>query len=442
MQFDEAAVAGLDEIHVDVGAPVLLEYKIEQCGAVDDADARRRDVVDNGNVLDEREKKYEEDSGLFEHSLMTPQSLEAAFNTLGLLADFQEKEISFVAGWGGEPLQEKHYRLNERFIALAKERSLPISFFSSLAVIGKKLLALLEANVPYIKFVSTTLDATYREHDALRRIPGAFNRTVEAIDACLHMGLSVGVRTNVGPHNMDAVADLTAFYESRGWFDFPKFKGILTRNYDRHHDYEDEFAFADDEALSRWLRLRDAFPLVKKMETIKLAPSLAYIMKAFWPGKLGDARENEYGVKPLLTYCLSGNRAEYVFTGAPAHSIYVCAECTGLPRFRVGTYYPSLSYDAEKKAMWGIHDDFYAMRSVDRLDECKSCQAAMLCGGYCALEAIVDNGCADRIFCKHAPELITNFLATESARFYRRSRSLLDGQDAAPRELVACPAGS
>jgi radical SAM protein with 4Fe4S-binding SPASM domain len=162
------------------------------------------------------------------------------------------------------------------------------------------------------------------------------------------------------------------------------------------------------------------------METIKLAPSLGYIMKAFWPGELGDFREDEFGVKPLLTYCLAGNRTEYVFTGPPSHSIYMCAECTGLSKFRVGTYYPSLSYDADKKAMWGIHDDdFYAMRSVDRLDQCRSCKASLLCGGYCALEAIVENGCADHIYCKDAPGVITNFLSNESARFYRRSSALL-----------------
>lgn len=372
------------------------------------------------------EKKNEGESDKFECSVMTPESLEAAFNALGLLCDFQEKSVSFVAGWGGEPLQEKHHALNERFMALAKERTLPISFFSSLATVGPKLFKLLESYAPDIKFVSTTLDATESQHDGLRQIRGAFNRTVAAINTCLRMGISVGVRTNVGPHNMDGVADLAAFYESQGWFDFPNFKGILTRTYDRHHDYEEPLTFTDDEALSRWLRLRETFPLVKKMETIKLAPSLAYIMKAFWPGELGDFRENEYGVKPLLTYCLSANRAEYVFTGAPSYSMYACAECTGLPRFRVGHYLPTFSYDPQRKAMWAIADDFYALRSVDRLDECRSCRAALLCGGYCALEAIVDHGTADRVFCKRAPNVICNFIDNESARLYRRSRALWD----------------
>jgi len=154
-------------------------------------------------------------------------------------------------------------------------------------------------------------------------------------------------------------------------------------------------------------------------------------MRAFWPGELGDIRGAEFGVKPLLPYCRAANRGEYVFTGAPSYSIYLCAECTGLPRFRVGTYYPSLSYDSDKKAMWGIdNDDFYAMRSVDRLETCRSCRAATLCGGYCALEAIVENGCAADVFCRHADDVIMNFLDLESARLYRLCSELASSPDA------------
>jgi uncharacterized protein len=128
----------------------------------------------------------------------------------------------------------------------------------------------------------------------------------------------------------------------------------------------------------------------------------------------------------MLTYCAAENRTEYVFTGAPNHSVYICAECTGLSRFRVGRYHPDLSFDPEKKRMWGIGDDFHAVRSIDRLPECRKCKVALLCGGYCALEAIVENGCSDKVFCKHADDIITGFVRMESARLYRKIRALLD----------------
>ena len=45
LHLDEAAVAGLHDVHVHVGARVLLVGEIEQRLAVDDADAGGGDVV-------------------------------------------------------------------------------------------------------------------------------------------------------------------------------------------------------------------------------------------------------------------------------------------------------------------------------------------------------------------------------------------------------------
>ena len=50
LQLDEPAVAGLDEVHVDLGPRVLVVGEVEQRGAVDDADAGRGDVVDERHV--------------------------------------------------------------------------------------------------------------------------------------------------------------------------------------------------------------------------------------------------------------------------------------------------------------------------------------------------------------------------------------------------------
>ena len=45
LHFDEAAVGGLDDVHVHFGARVFVVREVEQRRAVDDADARRGDVV-------------------------------------------------------------------------------------------------------------------------------------------------------------------------------------------------------------------------------------------------------------------------------------------------------------------------------------------------------------------------------------------------------------
>src|SRR5262245_54714435 len=52
LQLDEAAVARLDDVHVDLGFRVFLVGQIEQRRAVDDADARGGDVVGDRDLLD------------------------------------------------------------------------------------------------------------------------------------------------------------------------------------------------------------------------------------------------------------------------------------------------------------------------------------------------------------------------------------------------------
>src|SRR5918993_1314258 len=52
LQLDEAAVAGLHDVHVDVGARVFLVGQVQHRHAADDADARGRHVVLHRNALD------------------------------------------------------------------------------------------------------------------------------------------------------------------------------------------------------------------------------------------------------------------------------------------------------------------------------------------------------------------------------------------------------
>jgi uncharacterized protein len=374
------------------------------------------------------EKKYAEQTDEYEKSVMDETSLKAAFNVLDVIKNVQKKEIDFVAGWGGEPLIEKNMDMNTLFVAFAKERKIPIGYFSSLTLLGDKGFDLLAKNAPYLKFMQTTLDAKGEIHDKLRKIPQAFDRTVFNIDRLLKADVPVIIRTNVGPHNIDLVPELAEFYEKKGWYDFPKFKAFIVKTYDRHHDHETNYLFSEDQALSHWLRLKDAFPAVRKMQTLKYAPALLPILRAFEIRESIDITQDDFEVetKPMLTYCYTGNRCEYVFTGAPHYSIYTCAECTGISKYKIGTYYPHLTFDPEKKKMWGMGEEFYGIRSIDTLKMCKTCPANTHCGGYCTLEAITAHGSSDNVYCKEIQNVIPNFIRKESARLYKRGRMLMD----------------
>ncbi len=374
------------------------------------------------------EKKYSKDDGIFENALMDKTSIDAAFNFLNFIKDLQEKEIDFVAGWGGEPLQEKNSDINEYFIKKAVQNGYKVAYFSNLAFVGAKLTKILSEHAENFKFIQTTLDDIPTKHDHYRNLNNAFERTVNAIDGLLKSDLPVIVRTNVGEHNIDALPYLAEFYEEKGWFNYPKFKGFITHVYDRHHEFTQKFTGYESKMLSRFLELRDNYRCVRKIQGIKFAPSVSNIIKAFKLREVTDITEENFEVeiKPIISYCVASSRAEYVFTGAPNYSIYNCAECTGLSKFKIGHYYPEVNIDDNAAKMWGINNSIHDVRSIDSLDKCKNCKAATFCGGYCALEAICDNGNVNDVFCKQADVIINDFLEQESDRLYRRAKILLE----------------
>lgn len=368
------------------------------------------------------------DPTFYEKAVMNPEAIGRAFAFLDMIRAIQRKEIEFVAGWGGEPLQERRLDVNRCFLESAVAHGIPVAYFSNLALLGEGLMALLKAHSAHIRFIQTTLDDLGPAHDRIRQLPGAYSTTRANITRMLNLGLPVIVRTNVGAHNIEAVPRLAEFYQGEGWFEFPKFKAFLTHTYDRHHDFQSPFTLSEQEAVSRFLQFRDDHPPVRRLQGIKFGPSLENILKAFALREATDVTcENfQVEIKPTLSYCYTTRGNEYVFTGAPNYSIYPCAECTGLTRFRLGRYLPEIQMDPDGTALWGKDPDFFAQRSLDVLEPCRTCRAATFCGGYCALEAISQHGTAKRPYCKGTDRTIADFLERESPRLYRRASILLD----------------
>ena len=158
---------------------------------------------------------------------------------------------------------------------------MPISYFSNLAFIGNKLIDLLNEYKYNIKFIQTTIDGLEFKHNKNRSFPNSFKITISNIDKMLKLGLPVIVRTNVGENNVDDIPQIADFYEQKGWFNYPQFKGYLTHTYDRHHEFTQKFTLDENIAYSKYLDFRDRFPLVRKLQGIKFAPSLRNIIDAF-----------------------------------------------------------------------------------------------------------------------------------------------------------------
>lgn len=378
------------------------------------------------------EKKSQIQNDAFEKSIMNEESISSAFEFLNMIRTIQGKDIDFVAGWGGEPLQEKNFEINKIFMDYAYKYNMPVAYFSNLAFIGDRLIDLLKKNKEKIKFIQTTLDDLEEKHNANRNFPNAFDITINNIDKMLREDLPVIVRTNIGANNVEAIPNLAEFYKSKGWFNYPKFKGYLTHTYDRHHEFTKEFTLTEDKAYSKYLEFRDKYPIVRKIQGIKFGPSIRNIIDAFKIRESLDVTRDDFlvTIKPIITYCFTSNRTEYVFTGKPNYSLYCCAECTGLCKFKIGSYYPNVSIDHSRASMWGMGiNTIHNVRSIDSIDMCQKCRASTYCGGYCALESINANGTAHGSYCKKADRIIADFLKNESHRLYKRARLLLNNTE-------------
>lgn len=378
------------------------------------------------------EKKFQKQDDNFESSVMDKESIVSAFDFLNMMRTIQGKQIDFVSGWGGEPLQKKNFEINKLFLEYACKNDMPVAYFSNLAFIDEKLIDLLQIYKERIKFIQTTLDDMNKNHNSNRKLPNAFEITVNNIDRMLKKDLPVIVRTNIGANNIDDIPELAKFYKSKGWFDYPKFKAYLTHTYDRHHEFKKEFTLTENNAYSKYLEFRDKYPIARKIQGIKFGPSLRNIIEAFKIRECLDVTKNDFeiSIKPTITYCFTSNRTEYVFTGKPNYSLYCCAECTGLCKFKLGSYYPKFHIDTKQSAMWGMKKHtIHNVRSIDSIDKCRNCRAATYCGGYCALETINSIGNADGAYCKKADEIIENFLKDESSRLYKRAKLLLDNTE-------------
>ena len=378
------------------------------------------------------EKKLQEHGNKFEKSIMDKESLEKAFEFLNLMSKLQKREVTSVAGWGGEPLQSKNYEINKVFVDLANRNGYKISYFSNLAFEDDRYIKLLKENVNNMEFIQTTIDDIGEAHNETRSMKNAFEKTVANIDKLLKENLPVIVRTNIGEHNIDAIPRIAEFYEKKGWFDYPKFKGFITHVYDRHHDFTKKFTLSEDVAVSKFLEFRRKYPSVRKIQGNKFAPAVKNILEAFKLREETDIRKESFlvDIKPTITYCYTSNRAEYVFTGKPNFSIYSCAECTGMLDLKLAKYYPNFEVEEKQADLWGLEKGtINEVRTIDKLERCKKCKAATYCGGYCALEAINTVGTAYDVYCKHADEIIEKFLNNESQKLYERANQLMKNEE-------------
>jgi uncharacterized protein len=273
----------------------------------------------------------------------------------------------FITLFGGEPLRDTsaHRRLVERFLAGASARDLELAAVTN----GHDL----EAFVPAlatgpVKEVQVTLDGPRAVHD--RRRPhasggGTFDRIVRGIDALLAARVPVNLRVVADRENLDALPQLAALADAKGWLDLPssRFKTQVGRNYELFgcaSRQRRDALFDRVELWARYVELSEAHPVLRRFHR---------------PRFHGIGHLAETGELPAPNFdACPATKKEWAF--GPDGSLYGCTATVGHPAHVLGRFHPEIVHDERAIAAW-------RERSTLSIPRCRDCALAPVCGGGC-----------------------------------------------------------
>lgn len=315
---------------------------------------------------------------------LSEEVIDAFFNYVATQFAGRKK---YITVFGGEPLMpgDKQRKLIAYLLQRSVEAGLDIAFVTNGYTLTDYIELLTTAS---IREIQITLDGTQEIHDHRRYLHGkqpTFHRIVEGIDACLAAGLQVNLRMVVDKDNIDNLAALSRFAIDRGWTKSPLFKTQIGRNYELHVCNSSPDRLFDRATLYTHLyNLLQQHPYIA--EFYKPAFSIAKFIA-----------ENGSLPAPLFDSC-PACKTEWAFdyTG----TIYSCTATVGKKGEELGTFYPEVSHHEEVIEEWQNRD-------ITTIEQCKSCDVSLACGGGCASVAKNKHGHVNTPDCRPVKELLS-----------------------------------
>lgn len=293
----------------------------------------------------------------------------------------------YVTLFGGEPLlpRESSRRVLERLIAGTTARNLDLAIVTN----GYNLEHYIDLIATgRIREIQVTLDGPRPVHDGRRHLINGqptFDNTVRGIDAALAKGLAINLRTVLDRENIDAYVSLARFAIGRGWTQNKRFKTQIGRNYELHE------CQADRQKLYTRLELyQDLFKLSQQSPELLSfhRPAFSISRFLFDEGRLPG---------PLFDAC-PATKTEWAFdyTG----HVYSCTATVGKASESLGTFYPEVRLDADMVNNWEERD-------VLSIQQCRSCNLALACGGGCGSVAKNRSNSVSTADCRPIKELLS-----------------------------------
>ena len=288
-----------------------------------------------------------------------------------LVRDLADVGVVAVALSGGEPLIHPHFF---PVVAEARNRGMFVAVATNGTMIDEKMAQRMKDGG--VGYVEISLDSTRPElHDEFRGVPGSWERTIEGIENCVHVGLYTVIATTVTQLNVAEVADLIRLTKSLGAKRFTHFNFIPTG---RGREILDlDLSPMEREELLKLL-YRESKTI--GIECLSTSPQYARVVlqnskgEAVAPTHFYVGEGNGYGLQTLADFIGGCGCGRLYCAIQPNGDV---TPCVFMPQCVVGNLRSSSFLE-----IWRESKLLRRLRSRESLEgACRSCGYKLVCGG-------------------------------------------------------------
>ena len=295
-----------------------------------------------------------------------------------------------VALFGGEPLLRQHVGLVAEIFREVAERGWVNGPIISNGVS-------LDAHLPTFERyrpsgIQVTIDGPEEVHNQRRHTAsyaGTFSSIVENVNSAIEAGIKMGIRTNLDERNIHCLPELVDLAERHGWVDSESVELSLAPVHERACGSLQE-GERHDAIFERVLATISQLPRLKRW-SLDGWSSVHHFDRLLHEGK---------AFIPRFDHCEAAVGKSFHLDGYG--SIYSCIEACGMPALAAGRYVPELEFFPLYDAMRN--------RSVLNIEGCAHCGYSLVCGGGCALQAILDKRDILTPSCANTDETIRRYV--------------------------------
>jgi len=319
--------------------------------------------------FEERSKKDDKCRIVF-----TKEQVDLVYNIMNGIQPYKELRKNVITLYGGEPLLADNKEIVNYIVEEGKKRG-----YTFVAVTnGYELDCFLNLlSIDAIYKLQITIDGLKEIHDQRRvhyKDGGTFDKIVSNVGLALERNVEVVVRMNADNKNIDQFKKMKDYFQSKGFFDYPKFEfyaAILKDNdYVTVQEHED-MSFLSPQSFLKKQREQNDFTESSICRNVYNALSEK---------------------KPIAVKSVSCASQVSGYVIDPVGGIYPCWEVIGKKEHLEGTY-------SKNGIVWNKSVvDKWKHTDISQLGTCKQCKYALLCGGGCPYHRMLNQNLSCAFF--------------------------------------------